>query len=103
MAAATSKSGNASARRSPAPPRASGTSVSTKPDASSARQSGAAVGAALDGADGRRRARVGEQALERLGELVASLQRSPRPRAIMPRRISRVPPRSENVGANWVT
>ena len=47
----------------------------------------------------RRRAGVGEQALERLGELV---HRSPSPRAIRPRSTSRVPPRSENVGANCV-
>ena len=43
----------------------------------------------------------GEQTLERLGELVVTHLR-PRPRAIRPRSTSRVPPRSENVGANWV-
>ncbi|MNL14351.1 hypothetical protein D3C87_1352860 [compost metagenome] len=62
--------------------------------------------AVLDCANGGRRAVVNEDRLDGFGEHVRfslwRAQRRPRPRAIMPRRISRVPPRSEKVGEIWL-
>ena len=48
-----------------------------------------------------RNADVVKQPVERIKQRVN--HRSPNPRAIMPRNISLVPPRSEKLGAIWVT
>ena len=61
--------------------------------------------AALDRAHGRpacRRRRAGARTASANMAFAVVAHRSPRPRAIRPRRTSRVPPRSEKVGANWV-
>src|SRR5205814_4139047 len=58
--------------------------------------------ALLGGLDQLLGGQVGEEARDGVGEQraeIARAHRSPRPRAMMPRRISRVPPRSENDGA----
>ena len=44
-----------------------------------------------------------EHPLERVQNIAIVHQRNPMPRAIIPRKISRVPPRSEKLGATWVT
>src|SRR3546814_2535133 len=55
------------------------------------------VAACLDGAHDRRSAGALEQSLERREKFGSVHQRSPSPRAMMPRKISRVPPRSEKL------
>ena len=102
----------ASAQLPPAPPASSGTSGSVRPPSSSARQS--LSGHAPFSADSisslvtrslKSRVTVRTRALQ--GACLGSMRcprrfiASPSPRAMMPRRISRVPPRSENEGACW--
>ncbi len=61
------------------------------------------IGAAtrLDRAHRRGRRQAFQHPFERQEKFVH--HRSPIPRAMMPRNISRVPPRSEKLGATWVT